>query len=144
MAGETDQTQGQTSQTSGQVTSVPTNVPTTKPWNTYVVLVALVLVSVGVVWVLVAYQDIFKTPTDVTTVLTSWFTVVGTLCGAFFGIKAASDVSAQAQSTIQTASGQAQYTIQSANSVSQQAMGKLTPEQSSGIQSPPLQGPQPQ
>src|SRR5215217_1657324 len=133
MAGETDQTQGQTSQTSGQVTSVPTNVPTTKPWNTYVVLVALVLVSVGVVWVLVAYQDIFKTPTDVTTVLTSWFTVVGTLCGACFGIKAASDVSAQAQST-----------IQSANSVSQQAMGKLTPEQSSGIQSPPLQGPQPQ
>jgi hypothetical protein len=108
-----------------------------------VILVALVAVTIGAVWVLVAYQNIFKTPTDVTTVLTSWFTVVGTLVGAYFGVKASSDATYAAQNTIQANNNNAQYTIQSANYVSQQAMGKLTPQQSSGIESPPPQGPQP-
>ena len=137
MVGETGQTPGQTSQTSGQAPTVPppgqvpnvqTNVPTTKPWNMYVVLAAIVLVSAGTIWVLISYKTVFQSATDVTTVLSSWFTVVGTLCGAFFGIKATSDVNAQAQSTIQTSSGQAQSTIQATTHTTNQAVGALRPD----------------
>jgi hypothetical protein len=92
------QTTEQTDQTTGQATA-----PTTPPWNMYVVLVALILVSVGAIFVLVTYQGVFENASDVTTVLGSWFTVVGTLVGAYFGIKATGDVTDKTQGTIMAA-----------------------------------------
>jgi hypothetical protein len=94
-----------------------------------VILVALALVTIGTVWALVAYQSIFKTPTDVTSVLSSWFTIVGTIVGAYFGVKASTDATSAAQST-----------IQSANYVASQAMGAVDPSRASGIVPPPPQG----
>jgi predicted aspartyl protease len=105
-----------------------------------VILVALTLVTIGTVWALVVYQSIFKTPTDVTTILSSWFTVVGTLVGAYFGVKASTDATSAAQSTIQSTNSAAQNTIQSANYVASQAMGAVDPSRAGGIVPPPSPG----
>jgi hypothetical protein len=118
--GQSDQATGQSDQT------------TSSPWNMYVVLVALVLVSVGAIVVLIAYRSVFDSATDVTTVLGSWFTVVGTLVGAYFGIKATSDANTTAQST-----------IMSANNTANQALGALSPEDASKIVGPPPPQPTP-
>jgi hypothetical protein len=69
----------------------PVSVQTSPPWGMIVVLTALVLVSIGAIWVLASYRSVFTNPTDITTVLGSWFTVVGSLVGVYFGIKASSD-----------------------------------------------------
>jgi hypothetical protein len=114
----------QTDQTTGQAT-----VPTSSPWNMYVVLVALVLVSAGAIWVLVMYQGVFENASDVTTVLGSWFTVVGTLVGAYFGIKASSDATDRAQGAIQTA-----------NNTANQALAKLPPETATEVLGSPTTG----
>jgi|SRR5215208_7433436 len=70
-------------------------VPTTPPWAMIVVLSALVAVSVGAVWVLVSYRGLFQAPTDVTLALSSWFTVVGTIVGAYFGIQGSTAANVQ-------------------------------------------------
>jgi hypothetical protein len=116
---------GQTTDQPGQTTDQPPTVPTTPPWGMYVVLVALILVSVGAIWVLVAYEGVFENATDVTTVLGSWFTVVGTLVGAYFGVKATSDAHAQSQGA-----------ILSATNTTNQALGALDPTVASTIVGP--------
>jgi hypothetical protein len=123
------QTPSQTDQTTGQATE-PTTSP---PWNMIVVLVALILVSVGAIVVLVVYRGLFENATDITTVLGSWFTVVGTLVGAYFGVKAASDITDKTQGA-----------IVSANNTANQALGALNPSDASKIVgSPPPQDPAP-
>jgi hypothetical protein len=96
------------------------------PWNMYVVLAALILVSVGAIVVLLTYRSVFETATDVTTVLGSWFTVVGTIVGAYFGIKATSDIADKTQGT-----------ITSATNTANQALGALNPADASKIVGPP-------
>jgi hypothetical protein len=76
-----------------------------------VVLAALLLVSIGVIWVLASYKSVFTDPTDVTTVLGSWFTVVGSVVGAYFGIKASSDATDKSQSAIQKANNTANHAL---------------------------------
>jgi hypothetical protein len=116
---------GQTTGQAGQTTDQGPTVPTSGPWNMYVVLVALILVSVGAVLVLLTYRSVFDSATDVTTVLGSWFTVVGTIVGAYFGIKATSDANAQSQGT-----------ILSATNTTNQALGALDPRVASTIVGP--------
>jgi hypothetical protein len=117
----------------GQTTNQAPTVTTSSPWNMYVVLAALTLVSVGAVLVLLTYRSVFENATDVTTVLGSWFTVVGTIVGAYFGIKATSD-----------ANDTAQGTIISATNTTNQALGALDPAVASKIVGPPRpQGPPP-
>jgi hypothetical protein len=99
---------------------------TSPPWNMYVVLAALLLVSVGAIVVLLTYRSVFENATDVTTVLGSWFTVVGTIVGAYFGIKAASDITDKTQGT-----------ITSATNTANQALGALNPADASKIVGPP-------
>jgi hypothetical protein len=95
-----------------------------------VILAALILVSAGALWVLISYESVFKNPTDVTSVLSSWFTVVGTLVGAYFGVKATSDANAQSQGT-----------ILSATTTTNQALGALDPAVARTIVgTPPPQG----
>jgi hypothetical protein len=126
MAAAVGQATSQTGQTTGQETTVPHS----RPWNMIVVLAALILVSAGSIWVLISYESLFQNATDVTTVLGSWFTVVGTLVGTYFGIKATSDVSTQAQGT-----------ILSATNTTNQALGALDPTVARDIVGPsPPQG----
>jgi hypothetical protein len=67
-----------------------------------VVLAALLAVTVGAIWVLVVYKSVFQDPTDVTSLMGSWFTVVGTLVGAYFGIKTSSDTTDKTLGAIET------------------------------------------
>jgi hypothetical protein len=87
-----------------------------------VVLVALLAVSIGAIWVLAFYKDVFTTATDVTTLLGSWFTVVGTLVGAYFGIKASSDATDKNLGAIQTA-----------QNTTNQSLAKLPPETAAAV-----------
>src|SRR5215212_7896225 len=97
---------GQGAPPSGQAASSPdepASVQTSPPWGMIVVLTALVLVSIGAIWVLASYKSVFTNPTDITTVLGSWFTVVGSLVGAYFGIKASSDTTDKAIGQVEKA-----------------------------------------
>ena len=105
------------------------SVPTSPPWGMIVVLTALVLVSIGAIWVLASYKSVFTNPTDITTVLGTWFTVVGSLVGAYFGIKASSDATDKAQGAIQTA-----------NNTANQALAKLPPETAAEVLGTPTTG----
>jgi hypothetical protein len=125
MTDEAGQTPVQTDQTPVQAPTVMAS----SPWNMYVVLVALALVSVGAIVVLLAYRDVFENATDVTTVLGSWFTVVGTIVGAYFGIKASSDATDRAQSATQMANNRAN-----------QALAKLSPETADEVLGSPTTG----
>src|SRR5215203_2029300 len=66
------------------------------PWNMYVVLAALFLVTVVAALALLFYKSVFTDATDVTTLLASLFTVVGTVVGAYFGIKSTNDTTDKA------------------------------------------------
>jgi hypothetical protein len=101
-------------------------VQTSPPWGMFVALAALLLVSIGAIWVLASYKSVFTNPTDITTVLGSWFTVVGSLVGAYFGIKASSDATDKSQSA-----------IQKANNTANQALAALPPETAAEV----LRGP---
>jgi hypothetical protein len=92
-------------------------VKTSSPWGMVVALAALLLVSIGSVVVLIYYKSVFTNATDVTTVLGSWFTVVGAIVGSYFGIKASSD-----------ATDKTQGAIEKANNTANQALAKLPPE----------------
>ena|SRR5215212_6881588 len=78
-------------------------VQTSPPWGMIVILTALVLVSIGAIWVLASYKSVFTNPTDITTVLGTWFTVVGSLVGAYFGIKASSDTTDKSMGQVEKA-----------------------------------------
>jgi hypothetical protein len=87
------------------------------PWSMVVVLAALLAVTVGAIWVLVVYESVFQDPTDVTSLMGSWFTVVGTLVGAYFGIKTSSDTTDKTLGAIETS-----------NNTTNQALAHLPPQ----------------
>ena len=104
-------------------------VKTSSPWGMVVALAALLLVSIGSVVVLIYYKSVFTNATDVTTVLGSWFTVVGAIVGAYFGIKAGSDATDKAQGAIETA-----------NHTANQALAKLPPAIAAEVLTPTTPG----
>ena len=66
------------------------------PYNMYVVLAALALVTVVAALVLILYRSVFTEATDITTLVASLFTVVGAVVGAYFGIKSTNDTTDKA------------------------------------------------
>jgi len=87
------------------------------PYAFYVVTLALVLVSLVAFSTMLIFRGLFENATDVTAVLSSLFAVVGTLIGAYFGIKASSDVTDKTRNTIERA-----------NEVTNRALAELDPE----------------
>jgi hypothetical protein len=87
------------------------------PYGMIVALAALVLVSGVAALVLIIYKNVFTEATDITSVLGALFTVVGSVVGAYFGVKASSDATDKTQGAIQTA-----------NNLANQALAKLPPE----------------
>lgn len=90
---------------------------TTSPYAFYVVALALVLVSLVGSSTLLIFRGLFENATDVTTVLSSLFAVIGTLVGAYFGIKASGD-----------ANDKARRATDRANEVANRALAELAPE----------------
>lgn len=94
-----------------------TETQTTSPYAFYVVALALVLVSLVGSSTLLIFRGLFENATDVTTVLSSLFAVIGTLVGAYFGIKASGD-----------ANDKARRATDRANEVANRALAELAPE----------------
>jgi hypothetical protein len=64
---------------------------------------ALILASLVALVALVVFRDVFENASDVTTVLSSLFTLVGTVVGAYFGIKVSGDTTDKSQGAIERA-----------------------------------------
>jgi hypothetical protein len=106
-------------QTAGQAGQTMDQEKTEKspPYGMIVALAALVLVSGVAALVLIIYKNVFTEATDITSVLGALFTVVGSVVGAYFGVKASSDATDKTQGAIQTA-----------NNLANQALAKWPPE----------------
>jgi hypothetical protein len=70
------------------------------PYGLYVVALALVLISLVAFSAMLIFRNLFENATDVTTVLSSMFAVVGTLVGAYFGVKASNDATDKVQDNL--------------------------------------------
>jgi small neutral amino acid transporter SnatA (MarC family) len=99
------------------VARASTQVQARTPNALYIAALALILVFLVSLVALWIFRDIFENATDVTTVLSSLFAVVGTVVGAYFGIKASGD-----------ANDKAQVAIDRANEIANQALVELSPE----------------
>jgi hypothetical protein len=97
--------------------TAPPDTQTTSPYAFYLVTLALVLVSFVGSSAMLIFRNLFENATDVTTVLSSLFAVIGTLVGAYFGIKASGD-----------AHDKARHVTDRANEVANRALAELAPE----------------
>jgi len=78
---------------------------------------ALVLVTLAALAALLIFRTAFENASDVTTVLGSLFTVVGTVVGTYFGIKTSGDTRDKLQSS-----------IDKAHDTTNHALAELSPE----------------
>src|SRR5215211_3317071 len=89
------------------------------PYGMYVALATLFLLTVVVLFAMVVFQDLFENATEVSTMLGSLFAVVGTVVGAYFGIKTSGDTRDKMQGTIERS-----------NEIANRALAELDPETS--------------
>jgi hypothetical protein len=73
------------------------------PYGMYVALAALVLMSLVAFSAMLMFKDLFENATEASTMLGSLFAVVGTVVGAYFGIKTSGDTRDKMQGTIDRA-----------------------------------------
>ena len=65
--------------------------------------ITLVLVSLVALFAMLIFKDTFQNATDVTTVLSALFTIIGTVVGTYFGIKTSGDTRDRLQGSIDRA-----------------------------------------
>lgn len=65
--------------------------------------ITLVLVSLVALFAMLIFKDVFQNATDVTTVLSALFTIIGTVVGTYFGIKTSGDTRDRLQGSIDRA-----------------------------------------
>src|SRR5215208_8494849 len=89
-----------------------------KPWSFYLVVVAILSVTIAFLIIMVLYSrlKIFdqENAANITAALSSLFGIVGTLVGAYFGIKASSDAQDKSAETAQRAVTQQKETSKDA------------------------------
>jgi hypothetical protein len=101
------------------------------PYAFFVAALAIVgacLVFVLSMWI---FGDLFKNATTVIAALGSLFTLIGTIVGAYFGIKVSSDTSERSQGAIERAHGtteEATRRAEQAHDTAQQALAELDPD----------------
>lgn len=97
-----------------------------RPYAFFVVALALILISVTFLLTMLMFRRAFlEQPETVITALGSLFTVVGTVLGAYFGIKIASDTTDKTRGTIARA-----------NDTANRALAALPPEEGKRITGP--------
>src|SRR5215204_6528539 len=64
-------------------------VKTSRPWDKFVALVALVMVSTAAILALLLYKNAFSTAKDLIILVESCLIVVGTIAGAYLGVRPA-------------------------------------------------------
>jgi hypothetical protein len=88
--------------------------------------ITLVLVTLVALLAMLIFKDVFQNVTDVTTILGALFTVVGTVVGAYFGIKTSGDTRDKLQGT-----------IDKANETANRALAELPPDKAREVVGPP-------
>lgn len=104
---------------------------TSRPYAFFVVALALVSISVTFLLIMLMFRRAFlEQPETVIMALGSLFTVVGTVIGAYFGIKVASDTTDKTRGTIERA-----------NDTTNRALAALPPEEGKRITETSLERP---
>ncbi len=93
-----------------------------RPYAFYVVALAFIVVLIAFVTAMAIFRDLFEEAAEVTTALSSLFTVIGTVLGAYFGIKVSSDVTDKTRGAIERA-----------NDMANRALAALPPEEGKQI-----------
>ena len=88
-----------------------------RPYAFYVVALAFIVVLIAFVVAMGIFRGLFEEAAEVTTALSSLFTVIGTVLGAYFGIKVSSDTNDKTRGVIERA-----------NDTSNKALAALPPE----------------
>ncbi len=117
-------------QSSTAVPPSPGGVQPSPPYAFYVVVIALSLAATVFVLVMLIFRGLFVEAAEVTTAVSSLFTVVGTVFGAYFGIKVSGD-------TIDKTRG----AIERANDTANKALAALPPEEARQVVSSRPPGP---
>ena len=101
--------------------------PQISPYALYVAAIAIGAACLVYFLSMWAFGDLFGDPS---TVLGSLFTLIGTVAGAYFGIKVSNDTSQRAQGAIERAHGrteEASVRAEQAHGTAEQALAELDP-----------------
>jgi hypothetical protein len=90
----------------------------------YVAATALVVASLAFVATMFIFGRLFEDAATVTAALGSLFTLIGTVVGAYFGVKASNDTAERAHIAIRAANDR----TQKANDMAREAFGMLDPK----------------
>ena len=107
------------------------------PYAFRVAALAIVAACLVFLFSILTFGDLFKNATTVIAALGSLFTLIGTIVGAYFGIKVSSDTSERSHGAIEKAHGsameanektqQANERAQQANDTAKKALAELDP-----------------
>jgi len=135
-----DQTVAETRGQPDQTTDQAGQAGTTSAWSYYLVRIAILSVTAAfiVVMVLFAFLDVFNSQNaaNITAALGSLFGVVGTLVGAYFGIKASSDAQDSSARTAQRAVQDQKETAQRSVENQKEAVTQTADKVLSAVQTP--------
>jgi uncharacterized membrane protein YraQ (UPF0718 family) len=90
----------------------------------WVAAIALSVAALAFILTMFIFGGLFEDAATVIAGLGSLFTLIGTVVGAYFGIKVSNDTADRAQDAIKTASDR----VQKANDLAREAYGKLDPQ----------------
>ena len=96
-----------------------------RPYAFYVVALAFIVILVAFAVAMVIFRNLFEEAAEVTTALSSLFTIIGTVLGAYFGIKVSSDTTDKTRGALERA-----------NDTTNRALAALPPEEGKRITGP--------
>jgi hypothetical protein len=101
------------------------------PYAFRVAALAIVAACLVFLFSMLIFGDLFNNATTVIAAFGALFTLIGTIVGAYFGIKVSNDTSERSQGAIEKAHGSAMEATekaQRANDKAQQALAELDPD----------------
>ena len=108
------------------------------PYAFRVAALAIVAASLVFIFTMLSFGDLFKNATTVIAAFGSLFTLIGTIVGAYFGIKVSNDTSERSNGAIEKAHGsameanekmqKANESAQKANDTAKKALAELNPD----------------
>lgn len=114
----------------------PEEGPNRVPWRSppyafYVVALAIVSASMVFTLSMWIFADLFRNATAVTAALGSLFTLIGTVVGAYFGIKVSNDTAERSHGAIERAQdrvSEANERAEQSHNTAEQALSELPPD----------------
>lgn len=108
-----------------------------RPYAFFVAALAIVVAFLAFLFSILLFGELFKNATTVIAALGSLFTLIGTIVGAYFGIKVSNDTSERSRGAIEKAHGdameanektqKANESAQQANDTAKKALAELDP-----------------